>query len=153
MNDLITNTINEIHISLNYGEIHTDVLTTNILTLKMGAGEFHANELYISDYASIESGAGEVHVKNGNINNLEISSGAGEIAIHAALTGNSNITAGVGEIDLHLIGTPEDYSATISKGIGHLCVNGFNTWNGMCYEDGPNHINITGGIGEIKITI
>ena len=142
-------------ISLSTGacEVHAESLTTKVFSLKMGAGEFHINEFNISNHASIESGAGEIHINDGIINNLGISSGAGEVVIHAALTGNSNITAGVGEIDLHLIGNPEDYSATISKGIGRLCVSGFNTWNGMCYGDGANHITISGGIGEIRITI
>ena len=134
-------------------EVHADALTTNVFSLKMGAGEFHAKELNVSAHASIESGAGEVHVRAGHINNLNISSGAGEIHIQAALTGDSYITAGVGEIRLQLLGNPDDYSATVSKGIGRLCVNGFTSGNGMTYGSGPNHVKITGGVGEIEITI
>jgi len=132
-------------------EIHADALTTNVLSLKMGAGEFYAKELNVYDHASIESGAGEVHIGTGHINNLDISSGAGEIHIQAALTGASHITAGVGEIHLQLLGTPDDYSATIAKGIGRLCVNGFTSGNGMTYGSGPNHIKVTGGVGEIQV--
>ena len=132
-------------------EIHADTLITNALSLKMGAGEFHAKELNVSDHATIESGAGEVHVGTGHINNLNSSSGAGEIHIQAALTGDSHITAGVGEIRLQLLGNPDDYSATIAKGIGRLCVNGFTSGNGMTYGSGPNRIKVTGGVGEISI--
>ena len=118
----------------------------------MGAGEFYVKECNVSDQASIESGAGEVHVGTGHIHNLNISSGAGEIHIQAAITGDSYITAGVGEIQLQLLGNPDDYSATISKGIGRLCVSGFTSGNGMTYGTGPNHIKVTGGVGEIEIT-
>ena len=133
-------------------EISAATLTTNHFSLKTGAGEFHANELNVSEHASIKSGAGELSIATGNIHNLEISSGAGEVDIHATLTGSSTITAGVGEINLQLLGNPDDYSATVAKGIGNLSVNGFNSGNGMTYGTGPNHLNVTGGVGEIRIS-
>lgn len=144
-------TFESIRLSSGASEIHAEALTTHTLSLKMGAGEFHVKECNVSDHASIESGAGEVHVGTGNIHNLNISSGAGEIHIQANLTGNSNISAGVGEIHLQLLGTPDDYSATISKGIGRICVSGFSSGNGMTYGSGPNHIKISGGVGEICV--
>lgn len=135
------------------GELHVEQLSTNRLTLEMGAGEFFANELNVFDHATIESGAGEFVVKNGNLHNLNISSGAGEINMQTALTGSSHITAGVGEISIHLLGDPSDYSATVTKGIGRSSVNGFTSYNGRTYGDGPNHIDITGGVGEISLSI
>ena len=146
-------TFEKISLTTGASEIHAETLTTHDLSLKMGAGEFHIKECNVSDHASIESGAGEVHVGTGNIHNLTITSGAGEIHIQAAITGDSYITAGVGEIHLQLLGNPDDYSATISKGIGRLCVSGFTSGNGMTYGSGPNHIKISGGVGEIELTI
>lgn len=144
-------TFESIRLSSGASEIHAEALTTHALSLKMGAGEFHVKECNVSDHASIESGAGEVHVGNGHIHNLNSSSGAGEIHVQANLTGNTNISAGVGEIHLQLLGNPDDYSATITKGIGRLCVNGFTSGNGMTYGSGPNHIKISGGVGEICV--
>lgn len=144
-------TFERISLATGASEVHAETLSANTFSLKMGAGEFHTKELNVSAHASIESGAGEVHVGAGHINNLTISSGAGEIHINAALTGDSCITAGVGEIHLQLLGNPDDYSATVSKGIGRLCVNGFTSGNGMTYGKGPNHIKVTGGVGEIYI--
>ena len=144
-------TFESIRLSSGASEIHAEALTTHTLSLKMGAGEFHIKECNVSDHAAIESGAGEVHIGTGNIHNLNISSGAGEIHIQANLTGNSNISAGVGEIHLQLLGNPDDYSATISKGIGRLCVSGFTSGNGMTYGCGPNHIKVSGGVGEICV--
>ena len=146
-------TFEAIRLSSGASEIHAETLTSHSLSLKMGAGEFHVKECNVSDQASIESGAGEVHVGTGHIHNLNISSGAGEIHIQAAITGDSYITAGVGEIHLQLLGNPDDYSATISKGIGRLCVSGFTSGNGMTYGTGPNHIKVSGGVGEIELTI
>lgn len=144
-------TFDKISLATGASEIHAETLTSHSLSLKMGAGEFHVKECNVSDHAAIESGAGEVHIGTGNIHNLNISSGAGEIHIQAAITGNSYITAGVGEIHLQLLGNPDDYSATISKGIGRLCVSGFTSGNGMSYGTGPNHIKVTGGVGEIHV--
>lgn len=135
------------------GEFHINKLSTDRFILEMGAGEFFANELNVSDHATIENGAGEIAIKNGTIHNLNISSGAGEISMQTALTGSSHITAGVGEISIHLLGDPSDYSATVSKGIGHLSVNGFTSYDGRTYGDGPNRIDITGGVGEISLSI
>ncbi len=147
----VQHTFEKITLATGASEVHAETLTTHTLSLKMGAGEFHVNELNVSNYASIESGAGEVHVNTGHIHNLEISSGAGEIHLLASLTGDSYITTGVGEIHLQLLGNPDNYSATIAKGIGRLCVNGFTSGNGMTYGTGPNHIKVTGGVGEIHI--
>lgn len=144
-------TFESIRLSSGASEIHAEALTTHALSLKMGAGEFHIKECNVSDHASIESGAGEVHVGTGNIHNLNISSGAGEIHIQSTITGDSYITAGVGEIHLQLLGSPDDYSTTISKGIGRLCINGFTSGNGMTYGSGPNHIKVSGGVGEICV--
>ena len=146
-------TFEAIRLSSGASEIHAETLTSHSLSLKMGAGEFHVKECNVSDQASIESGAGEVHVGTGHIHNLNISSGAGEIHIQAAITGDSYITAGIGETHLQLLGSPDDYSATVSKGIGRLCVNGFTSVNGMTFGSGPNHIKATSGVGEIHIDI
>ena len=147
----VQHTFGSIKLSSGASEIHAEALTTHALSLKMGAGEFHIKECNVSDHASIESGAGEVHVENGHIHNLNISSGAGEIHVQANLTGNTNISAGVGEIHLQLLGNPDNYSATISKGIGRICVSGFSSGNGMTYGSGPNHIKVSGGVGEICV--
>ena len=146
-----THTFESITLSSGASEIHANSLSTQNISLKMGAGEFHIGELNASDHASIESGAGEVHVGTGRIHNLDISSGAGEIHVQAELTGTSYISAGVGEIHLQLLGNPDDYSATISKGLGRTCVSGFSSGNGMTYGSGPNHIKISSGVGEIQL--
>ena len=147
------NQFDKVLIQTGAGEFHIDKLSTKRLTLEMGAGEFSANELNVSEHASIESGAGEVNIKGGTIHNLNFSSGAGQFTMCAALFGNSRLIAGVGEISLHLLGNPTDYTATVTKAIGHLSVTGFTSYNGRTYGDGPNHIDITGGIGEISLSI
>ena len=147
----VQHTFESIKLSSGASEIHAEALTTHALSLKMGAGEFHAKELNVFTRASIESGAGEIHVRSGHIHNLEISSGAGEVHLQASLIGSSNLTTGVGEIHLQLLGSPDDYSAMVTKGIGRLCVSGFTSGNGMTYGSGPNHIKVTSGVGEIHI--
>ena len=143
----------KIRITTGAGELHADTLQTEKLNIKMGAGEFHIKQLSVSDSTIIDGGAGEIWVANGNLHNLSMSFGAGEVNMHAAITGDSHISTGVGELNLTLIGNQNDYSATISKGIGHCNVSGFTSCQGGTYGDGPNKVKISGGIGEIKITI
>ncbi|MBR2044835.1 MAG: DUF4097 family beta strand repeat protein [Agathobacter sp.] len=133
-------------------EFHADTIQTGRLIIKMGAGEFHINHLCVSDFAQIDGGAGEIEVENGTIHNLTMSFGAGEVNMHAAITGDSQISAGVGELNLKLIGYPEDYSATISKGIGHCHISGFTNFNGNTYGNGANKLKISGGVGEISVS-
>ena len=141
-----------IRITTGAGELYADTIQTAQLITKMGAGEFHIKQLSVFDYATLDGGAGEIEVENGNLHNLSMSFGAGEVNMHAVITGNSQINAGVGELNLALLGNPSDYSATISKGIGHCSVRGFNTCHGNTYGDGPNKLKISGGVGEINIS-
>ena len=142
-----------IQITTGAGEVYADKIQTARLHIKMGAGEFHIKDLFVSESCNIDGGAGEIWIDNGSIHNLSMSFGAGEVHIHTAITGNSKISAGVGELHLALLGNPNDYSATISKGIGHCHVNGFTTCHGGTYGDGSNKLRISGGIGEIHVSV
>ncbi len=142
----------KIRLTTGAGELNADSIKTAQLNVKIGAGEFHIKHLLVSDCANIDGGAGEIWVGDGNIHNLSMSFGAGEVHMHAAVTGNSQISAGVGELHLALIGNPDDYSATIAKGIGHCSVSGFTSCHSGTYGDGPNKLKISGGVGEISVS-
>ena len=142
----------KIQLTTGAAELKADTIQTAQLHIKMGAGELHINHLNVSDCAKIDGGAGEICIESGAIHNLSMSFGAGEVNIQAAITGTSQISAGVGELNLQLAGNPEDYSAIISKGIGHCSVSGFNSFHGSTYGDGPNKLKISGGVGEICVS-
>lgn len=128
-----------------------DTLVTDSLIAKMGAGEFRIGNLQVSNFAQMEGGAGEITIEDGSIHNLSMNLGAGEVDVTAAITGDSKINAGVGELDLRLLGSTNDYSATITKGFGKCVVKGFTYCNGNTYGDGPNLLKVSGGVGEVSV--
>lgn len=134
------------------GEYSVDRLTTGSLILRVGAGELRIGNLAVSNFAQIESGAGEVTIEDGSIHNLSMELGAGVVVVKAELTGQSKIKAGVGELILKLIGNPEDYSATVTKGLGICSLDGFSFFNGNTYGNGENHLEVNGGIGVISVS-
>lgn len=133
-------------------EFTADTLIVDSLIAKMGAGEFQIENLQVSNFAQIDGGAGEITIENGTIHNLNMNLGAGEVGVTAAITGDSKINAGVGELVLKLLGSPDDYSATITKGLGSCAVNGFTYCNGNTYGDGENHLKVSGGVGSVNVS-
>lgn len=133
-------------------ELKADCLNTKSLIAKVGAGEIQIGYLEALEYAKVEAGAGEIHIVDGKIYNLDMNLGAGEVYIKAAIEGNSEINAGVGELNLVLLGNPEDYCATITKGLGSCSVNGFSYCNGNTYGEGEHVLKVNGGVGAVNVT-
>ena len=133
-------------------ELEADTLSTKHFKAEMGAGEIQIGYLDVSESAQVDAGAGEIHIANGRLCNLDMNLGAGEVYVKAAMEGKSEINAGVGELDLVLLGNPDDYCATISKGLGSCSVNGFTRCNGNTYGAGEHKVKISGGIGAVNVT-
>lgn len=142
----------KIKLEIGAAELSVDSFLSDSFVAKIGAGELQIKKLQVSNFAQIASGAGEILIEDGEIHNLSMSLGAGEVEICAAITGDSQISAGVGELVLKLVGSPEDYSATITKGFGSCSVNGFTRCNGNTYGDGPNLLKVSGGVGAVSVT-
>ncbi|MBQ6844355.1 MAG: DUF4097 family beta strand repeat protein [Agathobacter sp.] len=133
-------------------ELDVDTLSTKRFVAKMGAGEICVGYLEVVESAQMEAGAGEIHIGDGKIKNLNMNLGAGEVHVKALMEGKSEINAGVGELNLVLLGNPDDYCATISKGLGSCSVNGFTRCNGNTYGDGEHKVKISGGIGAVNVS-
>lgn len=132
--------------------LNVDALVTDCFVAKKGAGEFQIGYLEVLDFAKIDGGAGEICIEDGKIHNLKMHLGAGAVSVQAEITGNSEIDTGVGAVDLVLLGNPEDYSVTMTKGFGSCSINGFSYCNGSTYGDGPNHLKVSGGVGEVNVS-
>ena len=77
--------------------------------------------------------------------------GIGEINLTAKLTGKNEINAGIGNLNIELTGNEEDYKIQTNKGIGTVKIDGKEMSDGQKYGEGENHIDIDGGIGNIKV--
>ncbi len=140
-----------VKISTGAAEFRIDSIKTNVLTMEMGAGKAEISNLEVKNYAKVAGGAGELKVYAGCINDVQLALGAGQMDIRAAITGDSKLSAGVGELNLQLLGNADDYSVTVSKGLGACNVYGAAGVNGKTYGNGTNRIQVSGGIGEINI--
>lgn len=140
-----------VNIEVGASKLNISSLTTKKLSLNLGAGKVEIDNLNVANSADIEGGAGEIVIEDSNITNLDLDMGAGKLLLNSKLTGNSKIEAGVGKMDLLLIGSLNDYSITLDKGIGSVTINNSNMENDKTYGMGTNKIDIDGGVGSINI--
>lgn len=133
------------------GIINIEKLRTNELDFDLGAGKTTLYNLEIIKEADIDTGAGELIINNSKFNNLDLDLGVGKVEVNAYILGKSTIDAGVGELNVKLLGNKTDYSIRASKGIGSFTLDGEKVIDNNTYGNGYNTINITGGVGSIKI--
>ena len=138
-------------ISTGAGTIKIDTLLADKLSLDLGAGEADIHNLVANVSSKINGGAGELSIAGGELANLNFDMGIGEVNLESRLTGDCEIDYGVGELNLTLIGTQEDYSITLDKGVGSATLDGQKMNDGVTYGNGNTDIEIDGGVGELYI--
>ncbi len=114
----------EIKIETGAGEVYIEELKCSNLNFEMGAGKVEIQNLFATNKAKIDGGAGKLDILNGEINNLDMDMGVGKCSITAKLTGSNDIDSGVGKLDINLTDEIEGYEIKISKGIGSIKING-----------------------------
>ena len=128
-------------------------------------------ENIIYDHMYISGGAGSIKIDTLRAKNLEmslgvggteinvleaekadISTGIGDTKIDSLETKDAKISAGIGETVVGLKSKAEEYSIDVSKGIGSITLNGSSVSDDDTIGSGPRKLDISGGIGAIKIT-
>lgn len=142
--------LKEVKINTGAGKVNIESLIAQKLRLNLGAGEVRIESIN-ADEADIDTGAGKFTIESGNINNLDFDIGVGETNVTAKITGKSEIDTGVGAFTLKLLESEELYSFKVDKGIGDITINGKSISNDQSIGNGENFIDISGGIGKIKI--
>ena len=141
----------KVKISAGAGKINIENLKTERLVFELGAGETEIKSLNVTDDCKIEGGAGKLSIESGEINDLKLDMGVGEINLNTILTGKNEINAGVGNLNIHLQDSKENYAIQIEKGIGNVKIDEKDFSNSEIYGNGPNFIDVNGGIGNIEI--
>lgn len=141
----------KVKISTGAGKIDIEALNTDNLYFELGAGETQIQNLNVSKECEIDSGAGKLSILNGTINDLDLDMGVGEVNLTSSLTGKNEINAGVGNLNIDLQGEKESYKIQADKGIGSVKIDGKEIYDGETFGDGANHIEVDGGVGNIKI--
>lgn len=145
-------TFEKISITTGAARLTADALFANSLKLQLGAGDVMIDELNVSMEADIEGGAGQITIAGGMLNNLDLEMGMGELNLTAALHGDTDLTLGMGEANITLIGSKEDYTVNIEKGIGSITVDGDDVSGFSHSGSSLNIVYIEGGVGAINLT-
>lgn len=101
---------------------------------------------------AISGGAGNIYVESLRAKEIEMSLGVGKTEVAALETEEADISTGIGEVSVGLMSKAEDYEIKASKGIGDISLNGKSIPDDKTQGSGSRKIEISGGIGAIKIT-
>lgn len=142
--------LEEVKINTGAGKVNIESLMAQKLELNLGAGEVRIGSIN-ADEADIDTGAGKFTIESGNINNLDFDMGIGETNVTAKITGKSEIDTGIGAFTLKLLESEEHYRFNVDKGIGNITIGGKSISDNQKIGSGENFIDISGGIGKIKI--
>lgn len=141
----------ELDIFTGAGKFTADSLSAEKLELEFGAGDVNIGKLIATREAEIEGGAGSITIGGGSLCGLALEMGVGALHFTSALMGESSLDLGVGEAVITLLGSAEDYTLELNKGIGDIRLNGQLLSNGRKVGNGLNYIEINGGIGSISV--
>lgn len=143
----------DLDISFGAGKLTSRILPAGTLRLELGAGSATLENVAVTGSATIKSGAGAFSIKSGSIANLNLQCGAGATQVAAVLTGASKIVAAVGAADLQLGGSESDYTVTFKMSLGACYYNDTKIARGGSFGTGPNTVDITGGLGVMRVTV
>lgn len=134
------------------GRLTVDKLSADKVNFEFGAGEVKIDNLVANSNINIEAGAGEITISNGSLRNLDLEMGVGQLNLTSALIGESDLELGIGQSNITVLGNKDDYRLDIEKGIGNITVDGESVSNFENSGNRTNRIDISGGIGEIKLS-
>lgn len=141
----------DVRITTGAGKLTADRLASRTLKLTLGAGEVKIAELTAEDRSDITGGAGKITVSGGTLNNLELKMGVGELDMTSTLCGSSHLTLGVGKTSLTLLGSRDDYTINLEKGLGIITVDGETVTDFGSSGSGDHRVSIEGGVGVFNL--
>lgn len=101
----------------------------------------------------INGGAGKIEIQRLYTDKLDIDMGVGNVGICTAVNQTCDIDMGVGNLKMTLLGTVDDYTIDLDKGVGIAKLNGKEMKNDAIYGNGDCQVEIDGGIGKIDLVI
>ena len=142
----------KVYIVTGVGKMNIKELSADELYFELGAGSAELENIVSKSKAKIDGGAGQLIIKNASLSNAEIDMGVGEFKYSGDLMGKSEIDSGVGAVSLELIGDMLDYEFAIDKGLGNISIDGKKLSDDEIYGSGENKIDLSNGVGEIKVS-
>lgn len=146
-NDFI---FNKVKVDTGVSSVNIDRLSGYDVDLDLGVGSLTINSLTAIDKCDIDTGAGRASINDADINNLDLDIGAGQFIYNGIMRNRTIVDAGVGEVNINLK-NKDSYVVYVEKGIGNITIDGVSASDGSTYGNGNNRVDISGGIGSIKV--
>lgn len=135
------------------GVADTGPITSNTMSIGIGAGKLSATQLKVSQMLKLETGAGAITANEIEAGEAELKSGAGRIEASGRILNGGKVNCGVGEIKLRLAGDKEEYSYSVNCGVGTAQING-KSYHGFVDINNPSNnrlFKLICGVGKITL--
>lgn len=120
--------------------------------IDFSCGEVNFTDLTANNSFRLDSGCGEITLKNVQLNDADISLGVGEIDVNGVLSGKSSLDNGIGEIEVNIYANPDNYIISKDHGIGESKVKDETAGRYENITSPKGSISTDIGIGETTIT-
>ncbi len=133
------------------GRADLENLQAKSIYMKFGAGQTSMKDIFASENAFIEAGAGQLIIKNSSFHNLDLDMGIGQFDFSGTLLGRNMLKMGVGSSRIDLTGSLDYYTLRIEKGLGDIRVNNNSVKDNTILGKGDHELYFEGGVGSAKI--
>lgn len=143
-------------INIGAGLLMLDGFTANQrFKLNTGAGEVDVKNIIASN-VNIKTGVGETVFRNCSFTDTVMNTGIGETVFDGKIFQNLELNAGIGEIDMRINGKKDDYLIDATSGIGSILIDGrkaagIDSTFRVNNQNALHTIRIKAGIGEVNI--
>ena len=143
-------------INIGAGLLMLDGFTANQrFKLNTGAGEVDVKNITASN-VNIQTGVGETVFHNCSFTDTVMNTGIGETVFDGKIFKSLDIKAGIGEIDMRINGKKDDYLINATSGIGSILIDGrsatgIDSTFRINNQNALHTIRVKAGIGEVDI--
>ena len=143
-------------INIGAGLLMLDGFTANQrFKLNTGAGEVDVKNITASN-VNIQTGVGETVFHNCSFTDTVMNTGIGETVFDGNVFKKLEINAGIGEIDMRINGKKDDYLINATSGIGSILIDGrsatgIDSTFRINNQNALHTIRVKAGIGEVDI--
>ena len=143
-------------INIGAGLLMLDSFTANQrFKLNTGAGEVDVKNITASN-VNIQTGVGETVFHNCSFTDTVMNTGIGETVFDGKIFKSLDIKAGIGEIDMRINGKKDDYLINATSGIGSILIDGrsatgIDSTFRINNQNALHTIRVKAGIGEVNI--
>ena len=129
----------------------------NDLTLKVGAGNFEAEQFQVYGKMDVSVGVGNVEITDGVVyGDVALDCGVGNFSMEGSVEGNLKADCGMGSMTLDLNGKEKEYNYKLSCGLGSIDVDGETYTNisgekEVKNEGAEKNMELDCGMGSIEV--